>query len=87
MTTDREQVKAIVLLAQKAIEDALPEDEHDHIPEWCYVSIVETTLLALLRGREGQQIGEVKDHARLAPSSAPRHESDQRDDHRDGSKL
>lgn len=47
-TTERAQVKAIVLQAQKAIEAALPEDEHDTIPEWCYVSIVETAIRALL---------------------------------------
>jgi hypothetical protein len=41
---NRERVKAVVLKAQKRIESELPEDEHDHIPEWCYVAIVETAL-------------------------------------------
>lgn len=42
--TPRDRVKEIVLLAQKRIASEL--GEYDCIPEWCYVAIVETVLVA-----------------------------------------
>jgi hypothetical protein len=36
--------------AKAAIQNELPEDEPDTIPDWCYETIIKTALLAVERG-------------------------------------